>query len=63
MSSSSFASSRTNSQKPRNVRPATDELLKELGYDKYLFNNVATWETPLMYKGGYETGRQFYILL
>lgn len=53
---SSSASSRANSQKPKNVKPATDALLKKLGYDEYLFNQVATWETPLLYKGGYETG-------
>ena len=53
---SSSASSRANSQKPKNVKSATDALLKELGYDEYLFNQVATWETPLLYKGGYETG-------
>ena len=53
---SSSASSKANSQKPENVRPATDALLAELGYDKYLFNQVATWETPLMFKAGYETG-------
>ena len=53
---SSSASSRANSQKPENVRPATDALLTELGFDKYLFRQVATWETPLMFKGGYETG-------
>ena len=29
-------------QEPRNVRPVTDEFLKELGYDKYLFKSVAT---------------------
>ncbi len=53
---SSSASSRANSQKPKNVKPATDALLKELGYDEYLFKYVATWEAPLMYKGLYETG-------
>ena len=53
---SSSASSRANLQKPENVKPATDPLLEELGYNGYLFNQVATWETPLMYKGGYETG-------
>ena len=55
---SSSASSRANFQKPKNVKPATDPLLEELGYNGYLFNQVATWETPLMYKGGYETGSQ-----
>ena len=55
---SSSASSRANIQKPKNVKPATDPLLEELGYNEYLFKQVATWETPLMYKGGYETGSQ-----
>ena len=55
---SSSASSRANLQKPKNVKPATDPLLEELGYNEYLFKQVATWETPLMYKGGYETGSQ-----
>ena len=57
---SSSASSKANSQKPENVRPATDALLTELGYDEYLFKQVATWETPLMFKAGYETGSSIY---
>ena len=59
---SSSASSRANSQKPENVRPATDALLTDLGFDQYLFRQVATWETPLMFKGGYETGSYLYFI-
>ena len=55
-SRSSSKSSRKLFQKPENVRPATHPVWKELGYDHYTFNQVATWETPLLYKGAYETG-------
>ena len=53
--SSSSRSSRLCSQKPDlPIRPATDPLWTEEGFDEHEFRHVATWESPLRYKGVYQ---------
>ena len=53
--SSSSRSSRLCSQKPDlPIRPATDPLWTEEGFDEHEFRHVATWESPLRYKGLYQ---------
>ena len=53
--SSSSRSSRVCSQKPDlPIRPATDPLWTEEGFDAHEFRHVATWESPLRYKGAYQ---------
>ena len=58
---SSSRSSRYLSKKPDIIFPANSPILREEGFDKYEFNKIATWETPLKNKGLLETGIQIKI--
>ena len=59
MSSSSKTSRNCTFKSNLPVRPATDPIWSEEGYDDYEFGHVATWETPLKNKEGLQTGKFF----
>ena len=56
MSSSSRSSRVCRQQPDLPIRPATDPIWSEEGYDDYEFGHVATWETALREKPGLTLG-------